>query len=395
MSTPNPEREGAPYVAQNKSKGNARRASRPPLCFNYRSQNGCPKGDRCRYSHIDPRPERSSAAFTSQPGTPPVAIEGTSRTPSEPSNHQAENNPNRKPTGNWGGKGRGQLSPEVVREQASAQSTAAKAASAKKITIFLLGSVLSYSGRQADAGIRDPLKSLRGLTRFGDGSGSLQLDDVKAGDFDILLEGLRAPDETEFTEEELKVVLALASDWGFDDLRNLTMRTVETLHLSPIDRAVLARRCKITKWIRGALLSLPITPDPLNAQEIQMLGATTAAVVWRAREAIFTHRLQILTTAGRLTRQTKCHASSCKQALRRTMLRVLEQPGSAGKSETDLPALLKKEISVDEKNSLCRNCASVLGLGGAAREVAAEFQVARAVFEGSFGNEDTVWLEPA
>lgn len=126
-----------------------------------------------------------------------------------------------------------------------------------------------------------------------------------------------------------------------------------------------------------------------------MLGATTAAVVWRAREAIFTRRQQILTTADQSKGWVKCHAASCKHALRTTLLRVLEKPGSAGKSETDLITLLKKEISTDEKYGLCKSCASYAGFRSSARDVAEEFQVARGVLEDSFGNEDTVWLESA
>ncbi|KAG9023508.1 hypothetical protein FS837_005763 [Tulasnella sp. UAMH 9824] len=346
---------------------------------------------------------------------PPVPMAGISGTPGELPSDQVKNKSNWKPKRNGRGKDTGQLAPEAMREQGLAQSTAAKPANAKKVTIFsedeqqtwtlergflskhsqLLASVLSYSGKEADAGVRDPLKGIRGLIRVGDGSGSLQLHDVKAVDFEIFLEGLRTTADTELTEEELKVFLALASDWGFDDLRNRTVRTIEQLHFSPIDRAVLARRCKITKWIREALLSLTIVPDPLNAKEIQVLGATTAALVWRAREAIFTRRQYALTTADHSKRQVKCHATLCKHTLRMTLLRVLEKPGSARESETDLTTLLKEEISTDEKNGLCRNCATYAGFRIMARDVAEEFQVARALLEDFFGNEDTVWLEAA
>ncbi|KAG8914432.1 hypothetical protein FRC01_004081 [Tulasnella sp. 417] len=339
---------------------------------------------------------------------------GASATSREIPSEQVKNRSNTKPNRNWGGGGRGQLSQEAIREQAQAQSAAAKAANARKVTIFaedeeqtwslergfladhspLLGSVLSYSGKQADAGIRDPLKGVRGLIRFGDGSGSLQLDDVKADDFDVFLEALRTP-ETKLTEEDLKVVLALASDWGFDDLRNRTMRSVEKLGLSPIDRAILARRCKITKWIRAALLSLTIVPEPLNAKEIQLLGSTTAAVVWWAREAMFTHRLEVVRAARKLPRQTKCNDDFCKHALRTALLRVLEKNAFAGKSEADLSTLIRKEIWVDERDDLCDHCSSDAGLGVTAGDVVEEFQVGKAVFEQSFGKDDAVWLEPA
>ncbi|KAG8898412.1 hypothetical protein FRC00_002848 [Tulasnella sp. 408] len=417
MSTPNPRPEGAPNVEpDSKSSGSARKASRPPLCWKYQSISGCPDGDRCRFAHIDPKPGKRLAASSLQRGTPPTATEVTTASISGASGElQVKNKSNWKPKKNWEGEGKGQLAPEAVREQGLSQPTAAKSANAKKITIFsedeertwtlergflskhsqLLGSVLSYSGKEADAGVRDPLKSLSGFIRVGDGSGSLQLHGVKAVDFDVFLEGLRATTEIELNEEELKVFLALASDWGFDDLRNRTIHTIEQLHFSPIDRAVLARRCKISKWIREALLSLAIGPDPLNAKEIQVLGATTAAVVWRAREAIFTRRQHILTTIDHSKWQVKCHAVSCKHALHTTLLRVLEKPGSAGESGPDVITLLKKEISADEKKGLCRNCASYAGLRSMARDVAEEFQVAKAVLEDTFGNEDTVWLEPA
>lgn len=410
MSTSPPESKGPSKVA-------AGRTRQRGFCFNYRSSKGCTKGDTCPFIHADPKPTKDKVPPVSQPRTPPTpaegAVAGTSGSPREPSGDQPKRDSDRGPNRNWKGRRRAPLSPEEVKQQALAQSAAARAQNAKKLTIYaedeeqtwtldrnflaehsrLLGLVLSYSGKQADLGIRDPIKDLRGLIRFGDGAGSLQLDDVKADDFDIFLEALRATAKTEPTIEELKIILALASDWGFQNLQNRTIRSIEKFHLSPIDRAVLARRCKIAKWIQRALLSLTILPDSFTASEIHILGATTSSAIWRAREAILHHYLQVILAEDPSARQTHCHDTCCTNILRQTLVRVLEKPGSAGKAEADVAALVEKEIYPDEKVDLCDMCAS--DTGSAARRILEEVQVAKAVLEDSLGNEDVTWLEPA
>lgn len=191
------------------------------------------------------------------------------------------------------------------------------------------------------------------------------------------------------------MILALASDWGFDDLRTRTIRDIEKRHQSPIDRAVLARRCKIARWIRGALLSLTILPDPLNATEIQLLGTTTAALIWRAREQVFVHRLQTLAADDRV-QADKCTDASCKQTIRGALLRVLEKPGTAGKSESDLATLVETELAMPETNKegLCEACKSGSGLKDGVIDLVGDFNLARIVMEVQLGKEGGKWLEP-
>ncbi|KIO19731.1 hypothetical protein M407DRAFT_11256 [Tulasnella calospora MUT 4182] len=260
-----------------------------------------------------------------------------------------------------------------------------------------LGLVLSYSPKKAAPGVKDPIKNMRGFLRFGDNLDNLQLDDVKADDFDVFLSGLRASNNTEFTLEERQIILTLASDWGFEDLRNRTIREIEKLHPSVIDRVVLARRCKIAKWIRGALLSLTILPDPLTATEIQILGTTTAALIWKAREEIFLHRLQVLTTKGRPASQIKCAGASCKQAVREAMLRVLEKPGATGKAESDLVGLVESELKAPQSGQEalpCDACKAGTGLKDGVVELVEEFKLARIIMEVQLGKEGGKWLEP-
>ncbi|KAG8990953.1 hypothetical protein FRB90_001533, partial [Tulasnella sp. 427] len=342
-------------------------------CQYYRSPQGCFKGDACNFSHERPRSNGSPPKSNSSPpngtanGSPPEA--------QSPKPKQFYKKPNKFR------KGRGPLSPEQVKQQALAQSAAAKAENAKKVTIYSeddeqswtldreflssrskpMDQVLAYTRTKADEGAKDPIANIRGLLRFGDGLENLQLDDVKSDDFDVFLTALRASDDAEVTFQDLRTILTLASDWGFDDLRHRCIRQIEKIPtVSAVDKAVLARRCKISKWIRGALLSLTVLPDPLTAAEIQILGTMTSALIWRAREEVFLHRVQALT----IGEKSKCTGTACKQVRRDALLRVLERSGTAGKSETDLVELVQQELSTSEaadKDKFCENCKSEEG----------------------------------
>lgn len=55
-----------------------------------------------------------------------------------------------------------------------------------------LAAVLAYNPNKPTPGVKDPIKNMRGLLRFGDNLENLQLDDVRSDDFDVFLAGLRA-----------------------------------------------------------------------------------------------------------------------------------------------------------------------------------------------------------
>lgn len=65
------------------------------------------------------------------------AVAGTSGSPREPSGDQPKRDSDRGPNRNWKGRRRAPLSPEEVKQQALAQSAAARAQNAKKLTIYV------------------------------------------------------------------------------------------------------------------------------------------------------------------------------------------------------------------------------------------------------------------
>ncbi|KAG8998942.1 hypothetical protein FRB90_012187 [Tulasnella sp. 427] len=440
MSSSNSQPEAAPAPLKDKKRG------RPPLCWKFRSLKGCTR-EACPYAHIAPKAEMAVTESVKKPegstATPDddefVLIEGSQPdqtppvpTPAPPSSNPAPqtnqpkapkgfangkpyNKPFRRYKYPWNRKRIGAFAYQRAQEQTITQSVVAKAEKERKVTIYSedeeqtwtldraflskhsesLRLILAYGGKQADSGIKDPIKGFKGMIRFGDGSGRLQLDDVRTDDFDTFLDVLRSPEDEEKPVGELKVALMLASDWGFDNLRNRTFRKLKKLHLPPMERAQLARRCKITKWIRGALLSLPILLDPPSGADIQILGTTTAAAIWRAREGILTHQLEALATEDTSTQSARCRSTTCKQVLRAAMVRKLEKSRVATKSEAITAAILEAKISEAGRAELCPVCATDAGLATVAQAVAEEVQVVKTVLEENLGKEDVEWLEPA
>ncbi|KAG8903238.1 hypothetical protein FRC01_009281, partial [Tulasnella sp. 417] len=131
-----------------------------------------------------------------------------------------------------------------------------------------------------------------------------------------------------------------------------------------------------------------------------ILGTTTAALIWKAREEIFLHRLQALTTKDRSAPapDTKCAGPSCKQAIREAMLRVLEKPGNAGKVEKDLVALMESELKVppsDQAEAVpCDACKAGTGLRDGIVQQVEEVRLARIIMEVQLGKDGARWLEP-
>ncbi|KAG8999000.1 hypothetical protein FRB90_012182 [Tulasnella sp. 427] len=441
MSSSNSQPEALPAPLKDKKRG------RPPLCWWFRSPKGCSRGDTCPYAHIAPKAETVVTETVNKPAVstatpdddefvliegsqpdqaPPVAAPAPAgsnpapqmdqpKAPRKPATGVSYNRPFKRYKYPWNRKRIGAFAYQRAQEQTTPQSVIAKAEKERKVTIYSedeeqtwtldraflskhsesLRLILAYGGKQADSGIKDPIKGFKGMIRFGDGSGRLQLDDVKTDDFDTFLGVLRAPEDEERPVGELKVALMLASDWGFDNLRNRTFRKLKKLHLPPMERAQLARRCKITKWIRGALLSLPILLDPPSGADIQILGTTTAAAIWRAREGLLIHQLEALATEDTPAQSARCRSATCKQVLRAVMVRKLEKSKIVVKSEAMVAPILAAKISEEEKAELCPVCASDDGLAAVAKAVAEEVQVVKTILEESLGKEDVEWLEPA
>lgn len=145
------------------------------------------------------------------------------------------------------------------------------------------------------------------------------------------------------------------------------------------------------------MLSLTILPESLNATEIQIIGTTTAALVWKAREGIFIHRLQALATKDRSTSNANCAGATCKQAIREAMLRVLEKPGAAGKAEGELVGMVETELNAPQSGrevSPCEACKAGTGLKEGITQLVEAFKLARLIMEVQLGKDGAKWLEP-
>ncbi|KAG8924817.1 hypothetical protein FRC01_011006 [Tulasnella sp. 417] len=253
----------------------------------------------------------------------------------------------------------------------------------------LLASVFAYSDQGMKRVTQDPCKSLRGLIRKGNGRDEYQLRGVEADDFDVFLTVLRAHPNFEFSSEDLKVAMGLASDWGFDALRLRAKRGLEHANLSEFDKLALAKRCKDLEWIREAYLALATRIAPLSTEEIDALGVKATTAVARARERVVIQRLRALPFTD--VQQWKCKRYSCRQALRDAWVKILDNGGSPEMSNLAVSAVLFDEI-FSSGTALCEICASDGALAKALEDRQVEAAVAEAAIEQVLGETTAMWI---
>ncbi|KAG9025515.1 hypothetical protein FS837_004912 [Tulasnella sp. UAMH 9824] len=237
----------------------------------------------------------------------------------------------------------------------------------------------------------DTASDLRGLVRYRS-LNTFKLDGVEAGHFSLFLSALHARSEFNFSLDDLKAILALASDWGFSELRNRCINNIKKLRPPPVDQVILARRSQIPQWTREAYLTLAVRTPRLTIADAGALGSTATAIIARAREEILLHRLQAFTLMDGSSRSLPCKSPSraCREVLCEVRLALMTEKRYLRKTNKARSDLFSKEVS-NLGQELCDACKSEEALGCIIRALDQEIDVAKKVLKEELGADDS-WI---
>lgn len=242
---------------------------------------------------------------------------------------------------------------------------------------------------------KDPCKTVPGIRRVLHGNNQFQLDDVTADEFDIFLSALKESSVEEFSYEDLKIILGLSSDWGFEGLRDRSKDSPERAYLDPLDKVTLGRRCRFPEWVSETYLYLVLRMAPPSDYDAEILGATATAIIRGAREEISTHRQQFLSSEELLVWGSGCARRNCKEAVTEAWLGVR---GGRVVGDSSVDTAIVGQILADTRRSgktLCSVCRTETGVKNWLQDMEEEYELARAILTYSLGTEDSKWLEPA
>jgi hypothetical protein len=91
------------------------------------------------------------------------------------------------------------------------------------------------------------------------------------------------------TVEEWISILHLSTRWEFNDIRNLAIREIEHLDLTPVEKVVLSRQYDISSnWTLKAYTDLCERAKPINIHEARALGLETMVRISQLREKLHT-----------------------------------------------------------------------------------------------------------
>ncbi|RDX44226.1 hypothetical protein OH76DRAFT_1111592 [Lentinus brumalis] len=134
-------------------------------------------------------------------------------------------------------------------------------------------------------------RPIGGATEGSDDDHPLQFSGTSAVDFERLLWILYPGNCGAWragTIEEWTSILSLATRWEFNDIRDLAIRQLQTLHgVSPVDKVILAREYEISgRWVLSAYMALCERPEPLSIPEASRLGLETSMRIAQLREQL-------------------------------------------------------------------------------------------------------------
>ncbi|OSC98445.1 hypothetical protein PYCCODRAFT_1001730 [Trametes coccinea BRFM310] len=123
-----------------------------------------------------------------------------------------------------------------------------------------------------------------------DDDNPLHFSGISAIDFERLLWVLYPPSYGSHkakTIDEWRSILSLATRWEFNDVRELAIRELQVLDMSPIDRICLAQEFDITgRWALSAYIALCERPEPLSLDEAARLGLDVSIRIAQLREQL-------------------------------------------------------------------------------------------------------------
>ncbi|KAG8931202.1 hypothetical protein FRC01_001715 [Tulasnella sp. 417] len=238
---------------------------------------------------------------------------------------------------------------------------------------------------------------VKGLKRQGE-SNTFKLTGAESRHFNLFLSAFRPGSDLDLPFYDLKIILTLATDWGFPKIENQCITAIKELPRPPppVDKLLLARRYKIIEWIREAYLILALRDSGLETADARALGANATCIIAVAREKILLHRLHILRLKDPNSRRSQCvwPSEECLEALREVRLVLLEQKTEVPKNEEELARLVLEHASL-LGHGLCDNCKSDAEIARAIRALDGEISAAKTVFADEIGRTDSEWLENA
>jgi len=84
--------------------------------------------------------------------------------------------------------------------------------------------------------------------------------------------------------EQLEAALHLSTMWAFGKVRDWTIKEIEKLNQSPIDRLELAQKCAVQQWLLPAYIQLCTRPERLTIREAERLGLHRYHILAQIRE---------------------------------------------------------------------------------------------------------------
>ncbi|KAG8998999.1 hypothetical protein FRB90_012181 [Tulasnella sp. 427] len=263
--------------------------------------------------------------------------------------------------------------------------------------------------KRAEVFIPDPITKLPGLRRplvRRSIKGSItrlkyNLEGVTPFDFDSLLAGLRPKLGREIPYERLCPLLVLATDWGFESIRNYAIAALSKHSDPPVPRILLARRAKVSQWLLDAYVTLSTRITPLTKFEANALGMESILKVSDARARVLERRLSLI--AGPrpgtfLGKWTFFHGGCwvvASAAWRKALTEErYQKPVSAGGSKSVGPVQAMdaalKDMARDGRG-LCLECRRRKGIAEWL-DLGADEALARKLFQDVIGEEVEVWV---
>ncbi|KIO21300.1 hypothetical protein M407DRAFT_29076 [Tulasnella calospora MUT 4182] len=237
---------------------------------------------------------------------------------------------------------------------------------------------------------------VNGFVKQGKSGTLFKLDGVEAHHFSLFVDALRPGRRFDFSFDDLKTIIALSSDWGFSKIQTRSMIAIQNLRPSPVDKLLLARRCRIPGWMREAYIMLAVRTPGLGTAETSGLGPTATSIIARAREEVLLHRLQALELVDSTNQDHQCESPSraCRETLCEIRLGSFAKQTKVPRQPEEQGRLVLKHVS-KLGLELCDTCKSDAAIGRTISALDEEIRVARRVCDQEIGPQNSKWLENA
>lgn len=136
-----------------------------------------------------------------------------------------------------------------------------------------------------------------------------------------MLSSLMEQSQTRCFDEPLRMrasewsdALHIATMWRFEKLRKYIIKRIDEAGdmYTPLEHILMARRCRVGKWLLPAYMSLCTRDEPISEQEGHALGMSILVGLWNAKERFRGENL------GRRNRSDSPSRDACDCSPRKT-----------------------------------------------------------------------------